>query len=128
MALRLPDSEWMIMELLWNQAPQTSTELYDMLKSDKGWTKSTIKTLLARLLDKDAITFEKKGRSRYYSPKLIRDTCMNAAKENLIQRFYSGASQNMLLNFIKEESLTENDIQALENLLEEKKKQLRKRP
>ena len=49
MTIDLSNSEWKLMNRLWQDAPMTITELTAALKEDTGWTKNTIITMLSRL-------------------------------------------------------------------------------
>ena len=49
MQVNLSDSEWKLMNRLWEQSPRTIMELTASLKEDTGWSKNTVITMLARL-------------------------------------------------------------------------------
>ena len=51
----LSDGEWRIMNLLWENPPQTIMELVRALKKDTGWSKNTVITMLNRLEAKSAV-------------------------------------------------------------------------
>ena len=46
--IHLSDGEWKLMNLLWDRAPQTITELIRALASDTGWSKHTVIKMLSR--------------------------------------------------------------------------------
>ena len=48
--MQLPDSEFAVIQLLWNRAPQAADDLIAQLGDERGWAASTVKTLLARLV------------------------------------------------------------------------------
>ena len=49
MQVSLSDSEWKLMNRLWEQSPRTIMELTAAVKEDTGWSKNTVITMLARL-------------------------------------------------------------------------------
>ena len=55
----LQQSEWYIMEKLWEESPRTIVQLYHALEVEPGWSKSTVNTLLGRMVDKGIISAEK---------------------------------------------------------------------
>lgn len=55
MQVNLSDSEWKLMNRLWEQSPRTIMELTASLKEDTGWSKNTVITMLARLEAKGAV-------------------------------------------------------------------------
>ena len=60
----LGQSEWIIMEKLWEQQPRTIMQLFHSLEVDPGWSKSTVNTLLGRMVDKGIIDYEDGGKAR----------------------------------------------------------------
>ena len=54
----LQQSEWYIMEKLWEESPRTIVQLYHALEVEPGWSKSTVNTLLGRMVDKGIIFYE----------------------------------------------------------------------
>ena len=63
MQVNLSDSEWKLMNRLWEQSPRTIMELTASLKEDTGWSKNTVITMLARLEAKGAVRHEEGGRA-----------------------------------------------------------------
>jgi predicted transcriptional regulator len=49
---RISDAELTIMEILWERAPLTATDVASRLPDDRAWSLPTVKTLLSRLLRK----------------------------------------------------------------------------
>ena len=55
MKIDLSNSEWKLMNRLWQTAPMTITELTAALKEETGWSKNNIITMLSRLEAKGAV-------------------------------------------------------------------------
>ena len=72
MKINLSDSEWKLMNRLWNQAPMTIMELTTALREETGWTKNTVITMLSRLEAKGAVRHEDGVRAKQYFPVLDR--------------------------------------------------------
>ena len=64
MQVNLSDSEWKLMNRLWEQSPRTIMDLTASLKEDTGWSKNTVITMLARLEAKGAVWHEEGGRAK----------------------------------------------------------------
>ena len=71
--MQISDAEWQVMKIIWMQGEQTSTDLIKVLEKRFSWSKSTIQTLLARLVEKECLTREKQGKSFIYSPIITKD-------------------------------------------------------
>ena len=50
--LSISESEWQVMKILWNHAPQTLPEILYQLRQT-AWSKTTIQTYLARLVKRE---------------------------------------------------------------------------
>ena len=51
----LTNSEWYVLDCLWERAPQTVTQLVPILKGKVGWAKSTTITSLRRMEEKGLV-------------------------------------------------------------------------
>ena len=71
--ITLQPSEWIIMEKLWESNPKTIMQLYHELEEKPGWSKSTVNTLLGRMVKKEIIYYEEGKKAKLYYPNVIRD-------------------------------------------------------
>ena len=55
MKLKISQSELEVMDVLWQEAPLGSAEVVARLATKKDWSARTIKTLLSRLVEKQAL-------------------------------------------------------------------------
>ena len=63
---RISDAEHAVMEALWRKNPRTATEVCDEVCDEKGWSLATVKTLLSRLVAKQAIEARPDGMVRIH--------------------------------------------------------------
>lgn len=119
MQIMLQPSEWTIMEKLWDNYPKTIMQLYHELKVDPGWSKSTVNTLLGRMVKKDIIYYEEGAKAKQYFPKVLRDEVAINETESLIDRVYKGSVGMMMSTLIRNNNLTEQDIKELYDILGE---------
>lgn len=118
---KISDTEWEIMNILWNKAPLTAAEVIEALQAtDASWHPKTAKTLLNRLVMKKALGFRKEGRGYLYRPLVRRETCVSAESESFLDRLFGGSLQPMIAHFVERKKLSRKEIEALKRLLEEK--------
>jgi len=114
-AERISDSELEVMKLLWRNSPLTSTEIREELQETMGWEATTIKTLISRLVHKEAVSQEKQ-KVFYYRP-LITETEYNGwATGRLIDKLYKGSAKAMVAALVDSQGLSEGDIAELRAL------------
>ena len=79
MAERISDAEHAVMEVLWEDAPLTAQDVAERVDPERGWSTNTVKTLLGRLLAKNAIAHEEQGRRYLWSPGTIMSSANRVA-------------------------------------------------
>lgn len=117
---KISEAEWEIMKLIWKSNPITSEEIINLLSGRMMWSAQTIKTFITRLIKKEVIGFEKKGRVYYYYPLLSEEECIRSENESFLKKVYDGAL-NMLFTKFLEEELSMDQIEELERILKDKK-------
>ena len=118
---KISEAEWRVMKLLWNKSPRTANDIVDELEGAVDWNAQTIRTLINRLVQKGAITFEKDGRAYLYYPKVRERDVQRAETRSFVSRVFNGAMKPMIATFLEETDLSEQDINELERLLKQKK-------
>lgn len=109
-AASISDAELELMKVLWRaNSPQTVQQVSDALKGH-AWKYSTIATLFSRLVEKGAVTYEKKGRFYYYTPLLSEDAYKAAQTRSFISRLYDGSVKNLVVSLFENRQMSEQDI------------------
>ena len=114
----ISEAESRVMEVLWQQSPQTSEEIIASLLQPTGWHEKTIKTLLNRLLGKGAISAQKEGRRYLYTPRLHREDWQQHESRSLLDRVFGGKVAPLLAHFSQHEKLSAKDIAELRKLID----------
>lgn len=117
-APNLPDSEWAVMEILWESSPKTASEVAKILIRTKGWAENTVRTLLGRLVEKGALEIVE-GAPRRYAPALKRETFVKAESESFLGRIFQGAAKPLLVHFASNAKLTPDEVRELKQLLDQ---------
>ncbi|MCS7460395.1 penicillinase repressor BlaI [Paenibacillus doosanensis] len=117
---KISEAEWEVMKVLWNRSPLTANEVIEALQNVTAWKPKTIRTLLNRLVEKQAIDINRDGKVFAYFPLVQEDECRRAEADSFLKRIYGGAFKPMLVHFIKEEKLSPDDIKELRSILDEK--------
>nr|WP_325296770.1 BlaI/MecI/CopY family transcriptional regulator [uncultured Dysosmobacter sp.] len=118
MKINLSDSEWKLMNRLWDRSPMTIMELTTALRDDTGWTKNTVITMLSRLEAKGAVRHEEGQRAKQYYPRLPREDAAQAETESFLGKVYGGSLGLMMSALVESRQLTEADIAELSAILE----------
>ena len=119
--MQISDAEWQVMKIIWMQGEQTSTDLIRVLAERFDWSKSTIQTLLARLVEKECLTRKKEGKSFVYSALLSLDQSRDLLVQDIKNKVCSRRIKNLLADLIMECDFTLADLEDLEAVISEKK-------
>lgn len=119
---RISEAEWAVMKVFWEKAPRTANEVVEALAPATAWQPKTVKTLINRLVNKEALGFEKSGREYQYHPLVEESKCVRAEGQSFLKRVYGGALKPMLAHFLESEKLAPEEIEELKRILEEKGK------
>lgn len=107
-------SEWTVMEALWKHSPQTALQVSKSVTAETGWAVNTVRTLLARLLEKGAVKSKKNSSGvAEFSPMVAREACVTTESETFLKRVFRGATDSLLLHFVKTDRLKPEEIDAL---------------
>ena len=121
MAERISDAEHVVMEVLWEAAPLTAQEVVDRVDPKREWSGNTVKTLLGRLLAKQAIAHEEDGRRYLYRPLVERDAYLTGESKRLIDRLFGGKLTPLVAHLAERDQLTAQDIAEIEAILKDLK-------
>ena len=115
----ISEAESAVMEVLWRTSPVSTEDVVAALKNRQDWQEPTIKTLLNRLLKKEAISAQRDGRRYLYSPVLQRDQWLASESKGLLDRLFGGRVAPLVAHFSKQRKLTKKDLAELKRLVEE---------
>ncbi|MGN1102669.1 MAG: BlaI/MecI/CopY family transcriptional regulator [Huintestinicola sp.] len=115
--LRLSSSEWKIISLLWENEPMTIMQITAALSNETGWTKHTVITLLKRMEDKKAVSFDQIGNAKHYYPLIKREDVAVSETRSFLQRLYRGSIGMMVNSMIMQNALSKEDIDELYDIL-----------
>ncbi|WP_299997520.1 BlaI/MecI/CopY family transcriptional regulator [uncultured Clostridium sp.] len=123
---KISDAEWEVMKIIWKNDSITSTRIIKELQEKTNWKASTIKTLINRLLNKEAINFTKEGKEYYYFSIISEEDCIREESEGFLNKVFNGSLNSMVINFVKSQKLTEDEINELKSILDNSQNTVKK--
>ncbi|TRD12855.1 BlaI/MecI/CopY family transcriptional regulator [Erythrobacter insulae] len=109
------------MEALWNRGTLTAAEVCEEVCEKRSWSLATVKTLLSRLVQKQAIETRPDGRRFLYSPMIQRSDYVGGESRRLVDRLFGGKAASLVAHLAQSEALSEDDLTEIETLLKELK-------
>jgi len=84
---KISEAELEVMKVLWSKSPQTANEVIKVLESTTDWKPKTIRTLITRLVQKEAISYHQDtGRIYAYFPLVSQDKYLQVETESFLWR------------------------------------------
>jgi len=113
----ISESEWKIMQILWNKPDLTIKEITTALPNN-SWSYSTIKTLVLRLHKKGAIGADTTiGNFKYY-PVADENDCLREETASFINRIYGGSVKMLMASLAGDSRLSENEVKSLMDIID----------
>ena len=119
--LQISDAEWDVMEPIWAAGACTAADVIKQLRATHDWNPSTIRTLLARLVEKGALAYDVDGARYIYRAAVSRQQCVRQKGRSFLEKAFGGDVAALLAHFVEESSLDRDQIKQLRQLLAQKK-------
>lgn len=120
--MRITEAELDVMNVLWTSPGMNAVDVFKALSDTKGWSVHTVKSLLSRLVEKEALMVEVEGRRYLYSPAIQKSAYRQQAATRFVDRVFGGRAAPLVAHFADAKGLTNEDIEELEHLLGRLKK------
>lgn len=115
--IRVTNSEWYLMNCLWEENPRSLMQLVPLLKEQVGWSKSTCATMVRRMAEKGLIRYEENGKTKYFFPNVKKEDVVVQETRDFLQRIYDGSIGMMMSALVRQNDLSKEDIQELQEIL-----------
>lgn len=125
--MQISDAEWDVMETIWDAGAGTAADVIRSLRETHDWNHSTIRTLLARLVEKGALAYDVAGARYVYRPAVSRERCVRQKGRSFVEQVFGGNVGALLLHFVADASLDRDQIEQLREQLAQKKPPREKR-
>lgn len=114
---QISEAEFQVMKIVWEHAPVSTNQVTEYLVRTTKWSPKTIQTMLKRLVQKKALTYDKEGRVFIYTPLFGHEDYVNQESRHFLQRFYNGNVVSMMTAFLDMEELSQQEVDELKELL-----------
>ena len=115
--INLTNSEWYVMDCLWQRTSMTVMELVGALNQRLGWAKSTTITTLRRMEDKGLVLCRTQGRTKHYSPAVSKDRAVRRETRSFLNKVYQGSVGMMVSAMAEDKALSRAEIDELYEIL-----------
>ncbi len=116
--MSLSDREWTVLNALWETDGAELGQLVAVLEPHTHWSRNTVLTYLTRMEAKGLVRIDKEASPHIYHAASDRESCRKAERRGFLRRVYCGSASDLIAAFLKEEPISEDERQALRQLLD----------
>ena len=115
----LTEGELRLMKVLWKKGAATVSDVAASLTDDPPLAYSTVLTTLRILEGKGYLRHSKKGRAFVYEPLIVLEEASRTALGYLVNRFFEGSRELLVVNLLKEESISRAELRRIKKMIAE---------
>ena len=125
-AVELTKAEWSVIKAVWENEPCTAPAIQEKLFRPTGWTYSTVRTLMDRMVAKGALKARKEGKLTVYHSAVTRAQAQRGELFYTLKHAFNGALTPMVQCLLESHDLDANELDQLESLIKAKKRNAKK--
>ena len=119
---RCTEAEWKIMEVLWDHAPRTMSEITKALEPTTGWTRHTVITLLKRMQEKGTVAVDESGQVKRYTPLMTQEEASTQQTKKFLSHVFSGKASLLINHLVDSGEITLKEMDELMEMLHKSEK------
>jgi BlaI family penicillinase repressor len=113
--IRISESEWLIMHVLWEKSPLYMGDIVKALASTP-WSRTTIQTMVNRLIAKNVIGTNRTGYAFLYYPLFKEDESLKVYTRSFVERTYKMDAAGLVKELVSGDYLTSDEKKSLKKL------------
>ena len=119
--VELTEAEWPVIKVVWETEPCTAPAVREKLLKSTGWTYSTVRTLMDRMVAKGVLKASKEGKITIYNSAITRKQAQRSELFYALKHAFNGALAPMVQCLLESKDLDENELAKIEALIQDKK-------
>jgi BlaI family penicillinase repressor len=124
--VELTEAEWSVIKAVWENEPCTAPAIQEKLFQPMGWTYSTVRTLMDRMVAKRVLKARKQGKLTIYTSVVTRAQAQHGELFYALKHAFNGALTPMVQCLLENNELDADELEKLESLIKAKKKSVKK--
>lgn len=116
-SLKLCESDYRFMCVIWDNEPLTSGKLVELCASELGWKKSTTYTTLKKLCEKGFA----KNENTVVTSLVNKEDVVAYASDHFVNQTFGGSLPQFLVAFLGGKKISEEEAEELKKLIDEHK-------
>lgn len=116
---RISAAESQVMAVVWAEGGAGAEEILAAVGPANGWSESTVRTLIHRLIRKAMLRSERRRGRTVYAPLVSRDAWLTAEGRGMLDRLFDGRLAGLVAHLTRERAVAPEDLVRLKRLVAE---------
>ena len=117
--IKIPPSEFEVMKVVWNLGePISSRDAIETLEMIKGWKRTTVLTLLSRLVQKRFLTAEKIKRYTYYTAIIEKEDYLRMETNLFFKSLHDSSLKSLIKILNMNNIINKEDLEGIKEWIE----------
>jgi predicted transcriptional regulator len=116
----LTEGEWAIIQAVWSNEPCAAPTVQEELECWKGWSYSTVKTMMDRMVGKGLLKTERIRNLILYRSAVTKKDAQRSEIMRAVKRAFDGALTPMMQFLLDDNSLSPEQLRELEAMIKSK--------
>ena len=123
--VELTQAEWTIIKAVWDHEPCAAPTIQETLQRQTGWTYSTVRTLMDRMVAKGLLTSSKLRNLTLFRSAITRQQAQRGELRYALKHAFNNALTPMVQCLLDTSDLTSEELTELEALIARKREKAR---
>ena len=120
--VELTEAEWTIIKAVWEDEPCTAPAIQEALSNETGWTYSTVRTLMDRMVGKGLLTAAKKRNVTLYKSAVTRRQAQRGELLYALKHAFNGALAPMVQCLLDTKDISGTELNKIKKLIADHEK------
>lgn len=116
-SIELTGAEWQVIKAVWDKEPCTAPEVQGRLAAATGWTYSTVRTLLDRMVGKGLLAAVKEGKLTWFRSRVTREEAQAGEVGYALKHAFDDALAPMVQCLLDRRGISDRELAELEALI-----------
>jgi BlaI family penicillinase repressor len=116
-SVELTEAEWSVIKAVWETEPCTAPAIQERLAKATGWTYSTVRTFMDRMVAKGVLAAKKEGKLTIYHSVVTREQAQRGELFYALKHAFNGALAPMVQCLLDTREISGEELDELKRII-----------
>lgn len=127
MNIRIPESEWEVLRVLWKRGACSVSQIQTSLaQNGNACTLGAVRSFVTRLVAKDVVRQLDDEPIMRFEAVYDEETLLSQERDSFLEKYFDGTVSSLVAQYLQGENVPAAEIERLRNLLDDYRKKEKK--